>query len=487
MSLRQLSAWSLAIAAASTGCMVGSGLQGGGGGGGDGGGSSANGLVTSPTPGTVITGDTSSISIHVAGTYTGSSQLDIQVLSDPTDLTSWTTLQTVMPTAVTADSSQSFAADVVPVDSAADAGRWPAGGVLRIQVIEDATGSALPYDSTDSSLTTIAVASPLTLPTKWQFLLEKAAGSDGETEAYYTAITAPATLTDFQTQYGFGGSNEAHAKYYNAGDLGIGRDMHCVATTSPAGGQACYVTNYGTFGGAESDAISALEAGTTPLATVAMIYTPPITSPNAVTFMVYGATGKLSPQAQLDTVGNNTSIPQNCLNCHGGQSTYDSTAHAATGAKWLQFDPNAFDFPTDNPSLTFVAQAQQLQALDALAMQAAPTAAETEVINGSWGTASFDGSFVPTAWSDSAHDQTLYSQVLAPYCRGCHLSVDSGNLTFQTPDDLRGNAAKIVSKVCGDGPTGMPTAEQTATRFFASGARALLLEWLGQPGACNPQ
>ena len=479
-ALCPLFVWSLALAAG--GCIVGSSPTQGGGSGGSGSNMAAVGLVTAPVPGTVIPGDTASISIHVAGTYTGSSQLDVQVLADPTDLTSWTTLQTV-----TADSSQAFAADVVPVDTAADTGRWPAGGVLRVQVVEDDTGTALPYDASDASLTTIAVASPLPLPVNWQFLLEKAAGSAGETQAYYTAINAPATLTDFQTQYGFGGCAVAHASYYNAGDLGIGRDMHCVATATPAGGQACYVTNYGTFGGAEADAISALEAGTTPLATVAMVYTPPITSPNAVAFMVYGATGKLAPQAQLDTVGNNTSIPENCLNCHGGQSTYDTTAHAATGAKWLQFDPNAFDFASADPTLTFAAQSAQIASLDQLAMQAAPTAAETEVISGSWASATFDASFVPTAWSASDHDKTLYAKVLAPYCRECHLSVDSGNLTFQTPDELRQNAAKVVAKVCGDGPTGMPTAEQTATRFFASGARALLLEWLGQPGACNPQ
>jgi hypothetical protein len=41
--------------------------------------------------------------------------------------------------------------------------------------------------------------------------------------------------------------------------------------------------------------------------------------------------------------------------------------------------------------------------------------------------------------------------------------------------------------MCGSGPHGMPAAQQTAKRFFKSSARALLLEWLGVPGACAPQ
>jgi len=430
----------------------------------------------------VFPGAVSTVTIHVAGTYTGDSELAVQVLADPTDLTSWTTIATAM-----ADATQAFAADVQPVDSSADAARWPQGGVLRLRVVDGAgSGVALPYDANQPSLTTIAVASPAGAPADWQYLTQKAPGSDAETSAYYTAIDAPTTLAAFQSTYGFGGASEAAAKYYNLGDLGIGRDMHCVATAA-AGGVACYVTNYGTFGGDQGSAIAALEAATTPLATVAMVYTPPISAPNAVTFMVYGATGSLATHAQLDTVGNNVSIPQNCINCHGGQSSYAATSHAATGARFLQFDPNAFAFPTDDASLTLDAQQAQLAALDQLAMQAAPTDAEQEVITGSWPSATFDASFIPDAWNDSDHDARLYTDVLAPYCRACHVSNDAGNLTFQTPADLMANADKTIAAVCGTGPIGMPVAQQTTARFFGSGARALLLEWLGAPGACAGQ
>nr|HEX4313464.1 hypothetical protein [Kofleriaceae bacterium] len=470
------------VSLTSAACVVGDGgaFEGGSGSGSGSSHAPAVGVVTAPAPGTVIAGDPSSLSIHVTGSYSGADELSIQVLADPDDLTSWTTIGTATA------SAGAFAADVQPVDSAADAARWPAGGVLRLQVV-DGAGDALAYDPDDGSLTTIAVANPGAPPTEWQFLAQKPTGSDGETSAYYAAIAAPTTLAAFQSQFGFGSATEAAARYYNAGDLGIGRDMHCVATQQLAGGVACYVSNYGTFGGSQDDALAKLEAAGTPLATVAMVYAPPITSPNSVQFMVYTPAGALATHAQLDTVGDNVSIPQNCLNCHGGKSSYDAGAHAASAARFLAFDPNAFAFPSDDPTLTLDAQSGQLAALDTLVMQAAPTDTESAVISGSWSGAAFDAGFVPDAWASSDHDRRVYSDAIAPYCRSCHASVDGGNLTFATPDDVRANSQQIVQTMCSTDPHGMPAAQQTAKRFFASPARALLLEWLGAAGACAPQ
>ena len=47
-------------------------------------------------------------------------------------------------------------------------------------------------------------------------------GDSGETQQYYTAIGAPATLGQWKAQYGFDGATETQAIYYNAGDLGFG-------------------------------------------------------------------------------------------------------------------------------------------------------------------------------------------------------------------------------------------------------------------------
>jgi hypothetical protein len=98
----------------------------------------------------------------------------------------------------------------------------------------------------------------------------------------------------------------------------------------------------------------------------------------------------------------------------------------------------------------------------------------------------YDATFVPAAWSSRPSDQRLYRDAIAPYCRSCHVTITTA-LAFETPDDLRANGAAAVARMCGAGPHGMPAAEQTSFRFFNSPARALLMTWLGAPGACEPK
>jgi mono/diheme cytochrome c family protein len=266
--------------------------------------------------------------------------------------------------------------------------------------------------------------------------------------------------------------------------------MHCRATTAPVGGLACYVRNYGTFGGTSGDAFTLAVAAGPPLATVAMVYTPPIDAPNAVTFMVYGPDGTRVNEAQLDTRGDNKSIPQNCLNCHGGRSSYNTVTHAAIGARFLPFDPAAFAFDA-RADLTLAAQEEKLRRFNRMVANAAPTIAERELVEGMFPVtnAPYDPAFVPVGWSDSAADKQVYLQVVAPYCRGCHASFENGPAdpsTFATAAGFKLKAGPILTKVCGTGPKGMPTAEQTTRGMFTSSARALLLPWLDKPGACAP-
>ncbi len=449
------------------------------------------GIVTSPANGQLFTGLTTQTAITVAGTYTGSSSsVSVQVLSDPNDLTSWTTI------GAAAVVSEAFATTVGPFDNL----QWPQGGVLRLRVV-DASGAALAYEvnnDTDQTRTTIVVGSPGQNPTDWQFLTQKPQGTVAETQLYYQQIAAPATLSAFESTFGLSTGTAIAARYYNRNDLGIAREAQCAATT--LGGVACTVRNFGSFGGSESAALSALEHGGAG-STFAMLYTPPATAANAVTFMVYDASGRLAGNVQLDTAGNNISVPQSCLNCHGAQSTYDAGGHAATGALLLPFDPLAMDFPTDDTSLTFVAQQSAMFQLDQLLNEAAPTPAQSEVIAGEWQqTGAFNSAYVPGAWSTTPRDANLYAQVIAPFCRGCHSSVadDSAGLAFRTPADLTANASKVAAEICGAGPNGMPVAQQTSSLFFdatlsgtanpsqplPASARALLLEYLDQPGAC---
>ena len=290
-------------------------------------------------------------------------------------------------------------------------------------------------------------------------------------------------------RYGFPEAETA-ARYYNTGDLGIGREMHCRATQTPAGGVACYVRNYGTFGGKREEAIALTVAGGVPLATVAMVYTPPIDAPNAVSFIAYGPDSALLTSAQLDTLGNNTSIPQNCLNCHGGRSRYDADANAVLGARFLPFDPAAFAYATQ-PDFTFAAQEDKLRRLNRLVAGAAPTPAVLEVIEGLFpaNNSPYNPAFVPVGWSETPSDARVYREVIAPYCRNCHVSFGNGAddaLALRTAASLRARAEVTMKRLCGAGPLGMPAAEQTTLHFFESSARAVLLQWLGQPGACAP-
>jgi hypothetical protein len=446
------------------------------------------GLVLEPVHGTVVAGDAAAMSFPVRGVYNDSTRiLNVQLLANPDDLTSWQTIATTQATAGAGETFE-FAVDIRPVTSEAELVRWPAGGVLRLRVVDDA-GYALPHDAAEPTDSVIALVNPAGLPATWTYLSEQPVGSIEETIAYYAAINAPPTLTDFMARFGFPG-DETSASYYNHGDLGIGREMHCRATETPAGGLACYVRNYGTFGGTFDDAIAAMLAAGPPLATVAMVYTPPIDAPNAVSFIVYGPDGSLANEAQLDTRGDNKSVPQNCLNCHGGRSRYDLATHTVQGAQFLPFDPSAFAF-AEQPDLTLAAQEDKLRGLNRLVANAAPTSAVREVIEGIFPVTDtpYDPMFIPAGWNASPRDARVYREVVAPYCRSCHASFENGPndpSTFATAESLRGRGSSALLRMCGPGPRGMPTAEATTASFFSSSARALVLQWLEAPGACAP-
>ena len=68
----------------------------------------AAGTVTSPAHGALIDGDTATASLHVAGTTDETTPVDVQVLADPSELSSWATIGTATPAA------GAFATDVIP-------------------------------------------------------------------------------------------------------------------------------------------------------------------------------------------------------------------------------------------------------------------------------------------------------------------------------------------------------------------------------------
>jgi hypothetical protein len=251
------------------------------------------------------------------------------------------------------------------------------------------------------------------------------------------------TLNQWKQVYGFStdpaSHPDAHATYVNLRDLQIGRDMNCRQNGTDI---ACYVTNYGPSPAqrcwyqsdgslicpwpqtdiALSDAISE----NNPFATVAMVYSPNAAS-NIVTFYAFdgngGAdqSGSLIPLAQLDQEGPK-SIPRMCMACHGG--SYDPMNHAVTGASFLPFDVSSFK-QSDQPGYTSQDQEEGFRKLNALVAATTPSASILDFVDGTYpagvnnpgSTAS--PSYIPSGWSGTPN---LYSSVIVPYCRMCHLA-----------------------------------------------------------------
>jgi hypothetical protein len=498
----------------------------------------ASGIIMSPRHSDLVVGEPLTATIAVRGFHPRPGEaLEIQVLEDPVSLGSWVTV--ARPTAqVTADPTAqddagrplyAFAQNVTPLQGQANTHRLPPGGILRFRVIDskgdvlrgfdhDAQGCfdqhpgvslgglARVCGSRFSSLVLVHTgrtpADQLPGPnlTAPFFLRSKLLLSVAETQAYYTAIDAPPTVAAFRQRYGIDAALAAgtlvEVRYYNAGDLGIGRRIRCARFVDPTGsGVACETQNFGAFGGPLADGLAgAVSDQALPFAEVMMVFRAPADAANAVQFMVYGGNGNLALEAPLDTQGDNPSIPANCLNCHGSGSSYDSVTHSTKGARFLPFDPAAFVFATGSGQ-TRPAQEERLRQLNQLVAETQPAPGVSGLIegwyHGATGTVgnAADTRFVPAAWNASPVDAKVYREVVAPYCRTCHASHAGGaqDLSFVTPAQFVAQKGKILQTVCGGAELPMPAAEVTMRAFWQSRARAYLVAALDLPGPCAPR
>src|SRR5262249_13551972 len=159
-----------------------------------------------------------------------------------------------------------------------------------------------------------------------------------------------------KSKYGYPGSGDITATYYNDSDLGVGREMHCWQYTRTAGAQtltgaACFVSNYsdtwqtGKFGNNNvastmTNAIHHTGLNGAGFAPVAMVREKPAGSspPGAVNFVVYNPAGNRQDTAKLDNTGAHVSIPNNCLTCHGVESFFDPGSNTISArANFLPF------------------------------------------------------------------------------------------------------------------------------------------------------
>lgn len=358
-----------------------------------------------------------------------------------------------------------------------------------------------------------------------------------ETDNYYQKIGAPSTLSQFKSTYGFP-TGEIHAIYYNVGDLGIARDMHCKKTAGASPITACYVTNYGRstkitsddpeFGSVDpqvaiNQAITGpsgpgSNAKTQPVATVAMVYDPTIAiASRRVKFMVYDGAEILSDFAALDNGGvfalkdalagdhfeqsANITVPDNCLTCHGVGATYNRSESGDSwveGAAFLPFDPEALIFSTSSSTYSKANMMPQIKALNALVWDTAPPAQVTALLQGMYpvnGTPTgpkdassvFDPTYIPAAWktADKVANQ-VYTEVVKPYCRTCHVTAYAG-LDWDSYSEFQTASPSIAGDLCTSGNLlPMPQAEQIQRRFWKSPARAHFVEAFDVSGACAP-
>lgn len=309
------------------------------------------------------------------------------------------------------------------------------------------------------------------------------------------------TLSNFRSKYHFS-SGETITRYYNRGDLGIGREMHCRQDT---GQTACYVTNYSagaanvdgalnefTFGFSPQIAFSNMEAGN-PFATVAMVYRPTAAT-NKIIFVVYDASGVIQPSAALDRhainfvvkglgtpgVNVNNHVPTNCLNCHGGAYTGGASPKVENSA-FLPFDLDQFEY---KPSSGFSRDEGKFRDLNQKVRDVAAGLGNTSLTSqidtwyGSSGGATlpannFDGSRVVAGWQGAVG---VYQSVVRPSCRGCHMT---SVVRFDTATDFLNQADSIGTQVKNHI---MPHALQTQRLFWQSGQPAALANYFNGNG-----
>jgi len=382
------------------------------------------------------------------------------------------------------------------------------------------------------------------------YLNKGATGSTTDTLNYYRSVgTDPdgrgpsiwktlGTLRAFQRRYFqiprhcqipqvrlFGGVN---AYYFNAGDLGLGRNMHCLRNGC-TDETACYVHNYGknsplkpVFDDFDASRISV--RFNTPFATVAMVERGRMANGalNKVFFAVYNQlpdprtgrhpgdpplalTAPLDNKALAGDPGGNAFIPGNCLVCHGsGRRSYVAPTRTqppgAREAYFLPFDLRSFRFygriEDDDLVIEASRQAQEgaFRLLNALVFLTDLNADARSLIRGWYGGTgfprqTFNDDFVPPGWDLDDDTRQLYRHVVAPTCRACHINQTSGDVTapwplrFSTFADFAGFKSTIYADVCRTHV--MPNAEQTLKILWRGSVRPQLLIRLAIPFGCG--
>jgi len=510
---------------------------------------------TDPLNGTTISSSVTGTSVLFQGYVdTPNEYVSVQVLStptaDPTNDANWieithTYSNTSPVTCCGSPASPLYSWTVNGVPQPSGTSRWQPGGLLKTRAVSTnpSSGSKRTLTTFDAATYGACFGNELSEGKTWDQIGQDCQGVNNsvaalvstsrtpedlpsdqkpdwlglkldisavETGNYYNTWNAPNTLAAFKTTYGFVTATDPTATYYTDGDLGIGREMHCHKASN--GEIACYVSNYSAspttveFNDDPNAALTNAQGGLpNAFATVAMVWTPNATT-NAVKFVAYGSDPNHSrvTNARLDTLGAHTSIPNNCLECHGIDATYNTSSHTVdASARFLPFDPYSYKY---NNTFTLPAQQEQFRKLNQLVSQTTQTPTEQDFMAGLYAPdtvntagALANDTFVPSGWQ-STNNQALQSTYLGFVkvgCRTCHMSAIAPSWDFRESTDWnQGMVNEIRGKICAPAVPGqhshnMPQSERTTLKLWQSGARAYLVTgWPASPAdnhdACVP-
>lgn len=407
-------------------------------------------------------------------------------------------ISAIAPTTIDTESMYYWTVTAPPVANNGQQARWQPGGLARVRVLKEDGTAIMTFDnngcwqyeqgqgktfseiaticqSHDAPILTFVDRDPLPplVPQGTEYLGKKAT-TFPDSEKYYEKIAAPKTFEEWLTFAGFPDPDEVEARYFNAGDLGIGREMHCREEVGPEVRVACYVSNYGFTNDGNNDAAQALAAaiaGDHPFATVAMVYTPNGTQ--KVRFYTYNDQGALVSQASLDSEGTKN-MPGLCIACHGGTHSNG----VVTGATFLPFDLNSFVY-ANSGNFTRANQEEEFRKLNEIVLLTQPGSSTESLVKGWYGGdvplhtpgTTQNSNWVPPGY---AGEEVVYLKAIAPYCRTCHVA---SSVKFDTFQQLQAQNA-VLPDVCSTHI--MPNAELTRKAFWNSSARAHLagaLNW----------
>jgi hypothetical protein len=437
-------------------------------------------------------------------------EIAVQILTDTSDFASWTTLATTTSSDVSngdAELAYDWSISIAPSSRPLDS--WANGGLFRLRVLSDGERVAVLSHDADACMASqsddpLACASMknngvvLVNPSQGNedfppYLARKGQGSLTDTQLYYLQTDAPATYEEFMTRYIDNGTNPASAVYSNIGDLDVGRNIECAQfADGDLIGLACMTGNFGAFSGDPGEnlnaALTGFEAGDGlgAFAYVAMVYQPSRGLENTVSFVVFGPDGARVDEAALDTQGDVVAVPNTCLNCHGSGSSFNAETGIVLGASFLPFDTLQLDF-SPNVDYSLPTQLEELRKLNALISETALNDATQGMIDGMYpGGVDQPGSLIypgetPLAWSTDIRAAETYRHVIAPFCRGCHMT---GPRDFTTEELFRTTGAESVAQVCQTHE--MPNAEVVTRNFWAGPARAYLVDFFDVATPCTP-